>query len=83
MRDDDWEAFCSDVVKVVRSCSTALHFVGFGTGQYLGTEEESFTVTATPATETVEQLTDSLSRLCRDYAQECVAMVQGFVTLVS
>lgn len=83
MSDAHWQSFTADVLRNIRANTRAIYFVGFGTGVWEGTEEESFTVISeTPTTSAACAISVSLSFFAEAYGQEAIAVTIGETELV-
>lgn len=84
MSEEEWERFSSDVVRILRSNTESIHFVGWGQGVYEGMTEESFTVIASdPSHTALAAIRVSLAYMCDAYGQEAIAVSQGDPTYVT
>lgn len=78
-----WEGFTSSVLRNIRSNTSAIYFVGFGTGIYEGATEESFTVVSSNPTESALcAIRVSLSLLAHAFKQDSVALTVGETQIV-
>lgn len=82
MLEHDWQAFAADTTRIVRNLSSTVHFLGFGSGEYEGETEESYTIVATTIVPSLQGMRDALALLARENGQEAIAVTSGMTRYV-